>query len=112
MGTTSLHTAASNMASPADRDKDSTSDGKQSKADNPFIKFRQFADTQISSLLQGIIGLPSAFSKGSSDDPRWAGVDDGLRRRDELQARRTDKGLTIVFSRQEVSIRPPSGAGF
>jgi len=88
--TTSLHTAASNMASPADRDKDSTSDGKQSKADNPFIKFRQFADTQISSLLQGIIGLPSAFSKGSSDDPRWAGVDDGLRRRDELQARRRE----------------------
>ena len=80
----------SKMASSADRDKDSDSDGKQSKPDNPFIKFRQFADTQISSLLQGIIGLPSAFSKGPSNDSRWAGVDDGLRRRDELQARQKE----------------------
>ncbi|PVH79549.1 hypothetical protein DL98DRAFT_515999 [Cadophora sp. DSE1049] len=78
------------MASSADRDKDTSPDDKQLKPDNPFIKFRQFADTQISSLLQGIIGLPSAFSKRSSDDPRWAGIDDGLRRRDELQTRQKE----------------------
>ncbi|KAH7371891.1 hypothetical protein BKA64DRAFT_268850 [Cadophora sp. MPI-SDFR-AT-0126] len=79
------------MASPADRDKHTNPDDKQSKPkDNPFIKFRQFADTQISSLLQGIIGLPSALSKKSSEDPRWAGIDDGLRRRDELQARQKE----------------------
>jgi hypothetical protein len=37
------------MASPSDPEKDSNK--SQSKADNPFIKFRQFADQQISSLL-------------------------------------------------------------
>ncbi|KAK0122862.1 hypothetical protein ONS96_009889 [Cadophora gregata f. sp. sojae] len=87
---TPLQKAASSMASSADRDKDTNPDDKQSNPDNPFIKFRQFADTQISSLLQGIIGLPSAFSKRPSDDPRWAGIDDGLRRRDELQARQKE----------------------
>ncbi|KAH7323824.1 hypothetical protein BKA65DRAFT_511546 [Rhexocercosporidium sp. MPI-PUGE-AT-0058] len=78
------------MASSEDRDKDNASHDKQSKPNNPFIQFRQFADTQISSLLQGIIGLPSAFSKRPPDDPRWAGIDDGLRRRDELQARQKE----------------------
>src|SRR3954463_11113277 len=61
----------------------------QSKPDNPFIKFRQFADAQISSLLQGIIGLPSALSKGQGNT-RWADFDDDLRRRDELQARQKE----------------------
>jgi hypothetical protein len=56
------------------------------KSDNPFIKFRQFADSQISSLLQGVLGLPSAFSK-SSENSRWPDIDDDLRRRDELLAR-------------------------
>ncbi|KAG4433151.1 hypothetical protein IFR05_011364 [Cadophora sp. M221] len=78
------------MASSPDRDKDTTSSDKQTKPDNPFIQFRQFADTQISSLLQGIIGLPSAFSKRPPEDHRWAGIDDGLRRRDELQARQKE----------------------
>ncbi|KAG9230985.1 hypothetical protein BJ875DRAFT_383982 [Amylocarpus encephaloides] len=58
----------------------------QSKPGNPFIKFRQFADLHIGSVLQGIIGLPSAFSK-NTNNTRWADVDDDLRRRDELQAR-------------------------
>ncbi|KAL2062704.1 hypothetical protein VTL71DRAFT_5776 [Oculimacula yallundae] len=71
-------------------DKDATSNDKQSNPNNPFIQFRQFADTQISTLLQGIIGLPSALSKRSQDDPRWAGIDDGLRRRDELQERQRE----------------------
>jgi hypothetical protein len=61
----------------------------QPKLDNPFIKFRQFADEQISSLLQGIIGLPSAFSK-TSGNARWADFDDDLRRRDEVQARQKE----------------------
>src|SRR4051794_7791501 len=61
----------------------------QSKPDNPFIKFRQFADAQISSLLQGIIGLPSALSKGQGNT-RWADFDDELRRRDELQTRQKE----------------------
>lgn len=71
------------MASSNDRDKDSRS---ESKPENPFIRFRQFADTQISSLLQGVLGIPSAFSK-PTDNPRWAVFDEDLRRRDELIAR-------------------------
>lgn len=61
----------------------------QSKADNPFIKFRQYADDRISSLLQGIIGLPSVLSK-SPGNTGWAHFDDELRRRDELQARQKE----------------------
>ena len=57
--------------------------GSQSKTENPFIRFRQFADAQISSLLQGIVGLPSAFSKNPPSNARWAEIDDKLQRRDE-----------------------------
>jgi hypothetical protein len=74
------------MASSSDPDKDSKD--SQSKSENPFIKFRQFADAQIGSLLQGIIGLPSAFSR--TQNTRWADFDDDLRRRDELQARQKE----------------------
>ncbi|KAE9364477.1 hypothetical protein N431DRAFT_431355 [Stipitochalara longipes BDJ] len=76
------------MASSSDPEKDS--DKSQPKSDNPFIKFRQFADEQISSLLHGIIGLPSAFSSKPSENPRWAIFDEDLRRRDELQARQQE----------------------
>ena len=76
------------MASSSDRDRDSN--GSQSKPENPFIRFRQFADAQIGSLLQGIIGLPSAFSKNPSGNGRWADFDEDLRRRDELQARQKE----------------------
>ncbi|PMD37468.1 hypothetical protein L207DRAFT_514726 [Hyaloscypha variabilis F] len=76
------------MASSSDPEKDSNR--SQPKSDNPFIKFRQFADEQISSLLHGIIGLPSAFSRKPSDNPRWAIFDEDLRRRDELQARQQE----------------------
>jgi hypothetical protein len=76
------------MASSSDPEKDSNK--SPSKPDNPFIKFRQFADQQISSLLQGIIGLPSAFSQRPSENPRWAVFDEDLRRRDELQARQQE----------------------
>lgn len=75
------------MASSDDRDKD-TKDS-QPKNDNPFIKFRQFADSQISSLLQGIVGLPSAFSK-RPDNARWDDFDEDMRRRDELQKRQKE----------------------
>jgi hypothetical protein len=76
------------MASPSDPEKDSNK--SQPKSDNPFIKFRQFADQQISSLLQGIIGLPSAFSGKPSENPQWSVFDEDLRRRDELQARQQE----------------------
>jgi hypothetical protein len=72
------------MASSSDPDKDANV--SQPKPDNPFIKFRQFADSQISSLLQSIVGLPSAFSKNPNNE-RWADFDEDMRRRDELQKR-------------------------
>lgn len=78
------------MAPSDDRDKDAKpSQSKpepEPEPENPFIKFRQFADSQISSLLQGVLGLPSAFSK-PTENPRWAVFDEDLRRRDELMAK-------------------------
>ena len=45
---------------------------------NPFVTFRRFADEQVSSFLQSVIGLPSAFNSSSStsqsssfDDDAW-----------------------------------------
>lgn len=60
---------------------------KQSDSDNPFIRFRHFADEQFSSILQGFIGLPSTFAKPQSDS-QWSVFDEDLKRRDELQTRR------------------------
>ena len=37
---------------------------------NPFIVFRRYADEQMASLLQGLIGLPSALTHHSSNE-RW-----------------------------------------
>ncbi len=67
-------------------DRDDGKDKSPTETDNPFIKFRQFADSQISSLLQGIVGLPSAFSK-NSNNARWGEFDESMRQRDELQKR-------------------------
>lgn len=77
------------MSSNPERDKSSDNYSHPSAPENrnPFIRFRQFADAQIGSLLQSIVGLPSAFSKDSSHNTRWADIDQELRRRDELYAR-------------------------
>ncbi|MCJ1240599.1 hypothetical protein MMC14_008603 [Varicellaria rhodocarpa] len=48
--------------------------------ENPFIAFRRYADEQMSSLLQGVIGLPSALSSHSSNN-RWIPYDQEMRRR-------------------------------
>ncbi|KAI9880935.1 MAG: hypothetical protein M1830_010003 [Pleopsidium flavum] len=45
---------------------------------NPFIVFRRYADEQLSSLLQGLIGLPSARTSLSSDE-RWRPFDERRR---------------------------------
>ncbi|KAI9047408.1 hypothetical protein LZ554_008852 [Drepanopeziza brunnea f. sp. 'monogermtubi'] len=60
------------------------------KPDNPFVQFRQFADAQVSSLLQGIIGLPSALSRRPAGDARWNDTDSDIRSRDDLQARKKE----------------------
>ena len=70
--------------------EDAGSRDSQPKPDNLFVRFRQFTDEQVSSLLQGIVGLPSAMSKNTPGNPRWADFDEDLRRRDELQARQKE----------------------
>ena len=48
--------------------------------ENLFIAFRRFADEQVASLLQAVIGLPSALTPQSST-ARWLPQEEGLRRR-------------------------------
>jgi hypothetical protein len=71
-----------------DRDETSSKDGKDNY-DNPFVKFKQHVDAQVSIALQGlqsIIGLPSTISK-SSVLTSWADLDEHLKKRDEQQER-------------------------
>ncbi|CAD6452420.1 8184054e-05b2-4843-8a6b-4d0277a8b857 [Sclerotinia trifoliorum] len=75
--------------SPNSDNIDKGSKDNQSHSDNPFIRFRHFADEHVSSILQGFIGLPSAFAKPQSHS-QWSVFDEDLRRRDELQARRRE----------------------
>lgn len=67
---------------------------------NPFIKFKNHVDDSVSSILQGLIGLPSALSRNSQT--RWADLDEELRRRDELQARQAQ----LKSSEARRDIRP------
>lgn len=66
---------------------------------NPFVAFRHFADEQMSSLLQSVIGLPSAFhsssskSRPSSDDDVWLQEARELRRH---LARESEEAAKIV----------------
>ncbi|CCU83052.1 hypothetical protein BGHDH14_bgh04895 [Blumeria hordei DH14] len=57
------------MVQPSEHDKDSRV--TTLNYDTPFMKIRQFADDKISSLLQGIIGLPSAFSRTETYRGKW-----------------------------------------
>lgn len=54
--------------------------------ENPFIAFRRFADTQISSLLQSVIGLPSLFSEPVSSEQRYSIDDFVTKRQARIQA--------------------------
>jgi len=71
-------------------EEDNVSQNTSHKSDNPFSRFRRAADEKISTLLQGIIGLPSALTRTPAGNTRWADFDDDLRRRDELQARQKE----------------------
>jgi hypothetical protein len=74
------------MAS-SDPDRNRNISASQDKAENPFIRFRRFADAQIGAVLQGIIGLPSVFSKPPHDaNARWTDLNDDLKRRERRQA--------------------------
>ena len=74
------------MAS-SDPDRDRNISASQEKPENPFIRFRRFADAQIGAVLQGIIGLPSVFSKPPHDaNARWTDLGDELKRRERRQS--------------------------
>lgn len=64
----------------------------QDDNNNPFVRFKRFADTQAGYVLKGmqsIIGLPSSYTKSYPDGQhvRWADWDDHLKRRDEAQVK-------------------------
>ena len=53
--------------------------------ENPFIAFRRFADSQISSLLSSVAGLPTIFAQSPASG-RWADLEGEMtRRRQELE---------------------------
>ncbi|KAI9776620.1 MAG: hypothetical protein M1835_005469 [Candelina submexicana] len=52
--------------------------------DNPFIAFRRYADSQFSSLLQGIIGLPSMLSS-PTQRANWPDVEKAKQRANEMR---------------------------
>jgi hypothetical protein len=83
---------------PTNPDRDRNSTAPKDKDENPFIKFKRFADAQIGAVLQGIIGLPSVFSKQPNDaNSRWADLHDDLKRRDRILAEQRaskESGLT------------------
>ncbi|KAI9722944.1 MAG: hypothetical protein M1812_001393 [Candelaria pacifica] len=52
--------------------------------DNPFIAFRRYADSQVSSLLQSMIGLPSMFSSPAQRF-KWQEVEEARQRAKEMR---------------------------
>lgn len=97
---------------PSSEDKDSKSTTQPERDDNPFVKFRRFADSQISSVLQGIIGLPSAF-KTHNENTRWGELDERLKRRDEKVSEEREKKVANVDDpemRYSYSYQVPIGA--
>lgn len=83
---------------------DNSTDRRLPRAEpaNPFVAFRRFADEQVSSLLQSVIGLPSAFNGSSStsqstsfDDDAWLLEARELRRRLACEAEEAAKMIGI-----------------
>ena len=61
-------------AAPVDQSSATSSQESSTKPDdNPFIQFRRYADSQVSSLLQSVIGLPSLFTQPSPKG-RWIAI--------------------------------------
>lgn len=100
-------------SSDPERDKAVETQRAPPKPDNPFIRFRQFADQQISSLLQGVFGIPSAFSGRPQENSKWAVFDEDLRRRDELHARQQQLKGSEVERRlnSQAAVQDGNGTG-
>lgn len=67
--------------------------------DNPFVAFRRFADEQISSMLQSVMGIPSMVSPPMRD--HWAVFED----------KNNYKGMTRQRTSGEGQDEYPSGSG-
>lgn len=62
------------MAPSDDRDPPLNDDN------NPFVAFRRYADETVASVLQGLVGLPSAF-EAQSNKGKWLPFDEQSRRK-------------------------------
>lgn len=72
-----------------DRDSDAMNRPKGDSSganDNVFVKFKQVVDSNLSSLLHGVLGIPSAVSRSTGARPLNA-VDEVLRKLQEADAR-------------------------
>lgn len=78
----------------ADSNEDCDRHRQADEEQNPFIVFRRYADEQMSSLLQGLIGLPSALTPHSSN-ARWL-------QSEEHQVQRQDNEMTAGASPSSV----------
>ncbi|KAJ9258042.1 hypothetical protein DTO207G8_1819 [Paecilomyces variotii] len=58
--------------------------------ENPFVAFRRYADEQISSVLQSVMGLPSAVSQPTAD--HWMIFADDSKYKDNTRQRRSGEG--------------------
>ncbi|KAL4903429.1 hypothetical protein BDW74DRAFT_40361 [Aspergillus multicolor] len=71
------------------RNKQSPSSPENSRQwhddENPFVAFRRFADEQISSMMQSVMGLPSSATSPQSG--HWAIFSDDQAYRDQVRAR-------------------------
>ncbi|PWY79641.1 hypothetical protein BO70DRAFT_52119 [Aspergillus heteromorphus CBS 117.55] len=73
------------------RDSAATSDSRRWPDDeNPFVAFRRYADEQVSSVLQSVMGIPSMSSRPSSG--RWAVFeeDDTFRQKNHSETKGQD----------------------
>lgn len=103
------------MAPSDDRSNRSSTDNDNNN-DNPFISFKRYADEQISSILQGVLAFPSAFTSTSPHD-RWKAFDEEARRRSlerdarlEQQDRESRSGEENPYSAADVSTTPRNAA--
>lgn len=81
-----------NRQSPPTNSSSSRAPRQWPDEDNPFVAFRRFADEQISSMLQSVMGLPSMITPPTSD--QWSIFTD-------------DQGPTSISKSQENENKNP-----
>jgi len=79
-------------------------DGSKKPSENPFVKFKRTVDDHVSSVLQGIVGLPSILTRHPNDaNARWAELDADLQRRQEAVERKPSERLARSYDSERVS---------